>query len=37
VRHSNHAGPAALYAEMPLEREMIGLYLAIGSANSVDR
>lgn len=33
VRHSNHAGPAALYATMPLERDMIGLYVAVGSAN----
>ncbi|RMD95749.1 MAG: Ldh family oxidoreductase [Alphaproteobacteria bacterium] len=33
ARHSNHAGPAALYAMMPLERDMIGLYVAVGSAN----
>jgi len=33
VRQSNHAGPAALYAMMPLAREMIGIYLAVGSAN----
>ena len=33
VRRSNHAGPAALYAMMPLERDMIGIYLAVGSAN----
>ncbi len=33
VRGSNHAGPAALYAMMPLERDMIGLYLAVGNAN----
>ena len=33
VRRSNHAGPAALYAMMPLERNMIGVYLAVGSAN----
>jgi LDH2 family malate/lactate/ureidoglycolate dehydrogenase len=33
VRRSNHAGPAALYATMPLERDMIGLYLAVGNAN----
>src|SRR5262245_26925481 len=33
VQHSNHAGPAALYAMMPLERDMIGIYLAVGSAN----
>jgi L-2-hydroxycarboxylate dehydrogenase (NAD+) len=30
---SNHAGPASLYATMPLEHDMIGLYLAVGSAN----
>jgi L-2-hydroxycarboxylate dehydrogenase (NAD+) len=33
VRQSNHAGPAALYAMMPLERDMIGIYIAVGSAN----
>jgi len=33
TRQSNHAGPAALYATMPLERDMIGLYLAVGNAN----
>jgi L-2-hydroxycarboxylate dehydrogenase (NAD+) len=33
VRQSNHAGPAALYAMMPIERNMIGIYLAVGSAN----
>ena len=33
ARHSNHAGPAFLYAKMPLERGMIGLYMAVGSAN----
>ncbi len=33
VRGSNHAGPAALYAMMPLERDMVGLYLAVGNAN----
>ena len=30
---SNHAGPAALYAKMPLTEDMIGLYVAIGNAN----
>ena len=30
---SNHAGPASLYAAMPLEHDMIGLYLAVGNAN----
>ena len=33
VNHSNHAGPASLYATMPMERDMIGLYLAVGNAN----
>ena len=32
-RFSNHAGPASLYAMMPLNRKMIGLYVAVGSAN----
>src|SRR5947207_5766145 len=32
-RMSNHAGPAALYAMMPLAHDMIGLYLAVGSNN----
>lgn len=31
--NSNHAGPASLYACMPLKRDMIGLYVAVGSAN----
>jgi LDH2 family malate/lactate/ureidoglycolate dehydrogenase len=30
---SNHAGPAALYAMMPLAHDMIGLYFAVGSNN----
>ena len=33
AKWSNHAGPAALYAAMPLEHDMIGVYLAVGSAN----
>ncbi len=33
ARHSNHAGPASLYAMMPLAHDMIGLYIAVGSAN----
>src|SRR5262249_62347077 len=33
VNQSNHAGPASLYASMPLEHDMIGLYLAVGNAN----
>jgi LDH2 family malate/lactate/ureidoglycolate dehydrogenase len=33
TRHSNHAGPASLYARMPLEHDMIGMYFAVGNAN----
>ena len=33
VKWSNHAGPASLYSAMPLEHDMIGLYLAVGNAN----
>jgi L-2-hydroxycarboxylate dehydrogenase (NAD+) len=33
VRGSNHAGPAALYAIVPLARDMIGIYTAVASAN----
>ena len=33
ARWSNHAGPASLYARMPLAHGMIGLYYAVGSAN----
>ncbi len=33
ARYSNHAGPAFLYAQMPLSKDMIGLYVAVGSAN----
>lgn len=33
ARMSNHAGPASLYAMMPARDNMIGLYLAVGSAN----
>lgn len=33
TRYSNHAGPAGLYARMPLARGMIGLYSVVGSAN----
>lgn len=33
VQHGNHAGPAALYAKMPMQRDMIGIYVAVGSAN----
>jgi LDH2 family malate/lactate/ureidoglycolate dehydrogenase len=33
ARMSNHAGPAALYATLPLQHDMIGLYFAVGSSN----
>ena len=33
ARFSNHAGPASLYARMPIEHDMIGLYFAVGNAN----
>jgi LDH2 family malate/lactate/ureidoglycolate dehydrogenase len=33
ARMSNHAGPAALYATLPLQHDMIGLYFAVGSNN----
>jgi LDH2 family malate/lactate/ureidoglycolate dehydrogenase len=33
VRRSNHAGPASLYAAMPLRHGMIGIYSAVASAN----
>jgi L-2-hydroxycarboxylate dehydrogenase (NAD+) len=33
VRRSNHAGPAGLYAEMPVVHGMIGLYAAVANAN----
>jgi LDH2 family malate/lactate/ureidoglycolate dehydrogenase len=32
-QYSNHAGPASLYATMPLAHDMIGLYFAVGSNN----
>ena len=32
-RNSNHAGPASLYARMPMAHDMIGLYFAVGNAN----
>jgi L-2-hydroxycarboxylate dehydrogenase (NAD+) len=35
ARCSNHAGPAALYAQMAMEHDMIGLYAAVGNANHV--
>jgi L-2-hydroxycarboxylate dehydrogenase (NAD+) len=33
VRRGNHAGPASLYARMPMAEDMVGLYLAVGNAN----
>ena len=33
ARMSNHAGPAALYAMMPLRHDMIGFYFAVSSLN----
>jgi LDH2 family malate/lactate/ureidoglycolate dehydrogenase len=33
VRCGNHAGPASLYARMPMRAGMIGMYFAVGNAN----
>src|ERR1700682_574463 len=33
TQHSNHAGPAHLYARMPMYQDMIGLYFCVGNAN----
>src|SRR5438876_948729 len=33
TRNGNHAGAAAVYAAMPLEHDMIGVYFAVGNAN----
>ncbi len=33
AHHSNHAGPASLYARMALQHDMIGMYFAVGNAN----
>ncbi|TWO68438.1 Ldh family oxidoreductase [Caenimonas sedimenti] len=33
AHHSNHAGPASIYARMPLAHDMLGLYFAVGNAN----
>ncbi len=33
VKWSNHAGPASLYASMPVAHDMVGLYMAVGNAN----
>lgn len=35
VRNGNHAGPAAIYVNLPVQEDMIGLYAAVGSANHV--
>jgi L-2-hydroxycarboxylate dehydrogenase (NAD+) len=35
TRRSNHAGPAHLYARMPMRQDMVGLYLGVGNANLV--
>jgi len=35
TRHSNHAGPAQLYARMPAAHDMIGLYFCVGNTNLV--
>ena len=34
VRQSNHAGPASLYASMPMAHDMVGLYFAVGDRKS---
>ncbi len=33
TRYSNHAGPASLYASMPVAQDMLSLYFAVGNAN----
>lgn len=33
IRNSNHAGPASLYAAMPVAHGMVGIYGAVASAN----
>jgi LDH2 family malate/lactate/ureidoglycolate dehydrogenase len=33
ARNSNHAGAAGVYAAMPLEHDMIGIYSAVANAN----
>jgi L-2-hydroxycarboxylate dehydrogenase (NAD+) len=33
ARMSNHAGPASLYARIPLASDMLGMYFAVGNAN----
>jgi LDH2 family malate/lactate/ureidoglycolate dehydrogenase len=33
AHHSNHAGSAGVYAMIPLKKDMIGIYVAVGNAN----
>src|SRR6202047_4548925 len=33
TQHSNHAGPAHLYARMAMQQDMIGIYFCVGNAN----
>ncbi|MBO6782607.1 MAG: Ldh family oxidoreductase [Alphaproteobacteria bacterium] len=33
LHHSNHAGAASVYSNMAMAHDMIGLYVAVGSAN----
>jgi L-2-hydroxycarboxylate dehydrogenase (NAD+) len=33
AHHSNHAGVAGVYAMMPLQKDMVGIYVAVGNAN----
>ena len=33
TRRSNHAGPASIYAAMPVDHGMVGIYSAVASAN----
>src|SRR5260370_30828185 len=35
TRHSNHAGPAQLYARIPAAKDMIGMYFCVGNTNLV--
>src|SRR5690348_6367152 len=33
AHHSNHAGSAGVYAMIPVKKDMIGIYVAVGNAN----
>jgi len=33
AHHSNHAGVAGVYAMMPVNKDMVGMYVAVGNAN----